>query len=101
MILKNSKQFFVDNKTSLSLHKDYGDGVFLDANLTFLTDKFLEYQKDLFNEFIAEISDLLSNYEDKTLKQFQEEFEESLQNMNTKLSSFAEKIEDIDKFNIR
>lgn len=99
MKLYQQSEVFINNK--ISFQKDFWEGVYLDVNIVFLTNKFLEYQKDLFWEFVWEITDALSNYEDKTLKQFQEEFEEILQNMNSKLSTFSEKIEDVDKFDIR
>lgn len=101
MKLFKNKKFFSDNNNYISFYKDYWDNIFLNADVCFLTDKFLEYQKDLFNEFISDISEKLSYHQDFTIRQLQSDIEEKLQIMNSKLNTFSEKIHDVEKFDIR
>jgi hypothetical protein len=66
----------------------------------FSTDKFLDYQKDLINEFLSEMVDKTSN-DDYEINEVKSNFESSLQNLNTKLKLFADKVRDVDFFLIK
>ncbi|MBS8122254.1 hypothetical protein, partial [Candidatus Vampirococcus lugosii] len=101
MKLFKDKKYFGENINKLNVYKDFGDGIFLNVDIVFLTDKFLEYQKDLFSEFIADIEENLSYSQDYTTKQIQSKIEDKLQAMNNKLITFSEKIHDVDFFTIR
>lgn len=101
MKLFKDKKYFWENINKLNVYKDFGDGIFLNVDIVFLTDKFLEYQKDLFSEFIADIEENLSYSQDYTTKQIQSKIEDKLQAMNNKLITFSEKIHDVDFFTIR
>ncbi len=101
MKLFKEKLFWIQSDKKISHYKDFGDWVFLNVDLVFLTDKFIEFQKDIFNEFISDLDEELSYNSDYTLKQFQTKFEEMLQDMNTKLITFADKINDVEKFDIK
>lgn len=66
----------------------------------FQSDKFLDFQKDLLQDFVAELKDKISdeNYDIDAVKNT---FEIALQNLNIKLKSFADKVRDIDFFGIK
>lgn len=93
--------FFVDDNRKININKDFWDGIVINANIVILSEKFIEYQKDLFNEFFADIVDRLSWEAWNDLIEFQRWFEKSLQNLNNKLNIFAEKIKDENRFPIK
>jgi len=66
----------------------------------FQSDKFLDFQKDLLQDFLAELTDKISdkNYDIEIIKH---DFEASLQNLNIKLKAFADKVRDVDFFGIK
>jgi hypothetical protein len=82
------------------IHKKVKDNVFFSATIFFLSNKFVEFQKNLFNEFISEILEYLE-IENLYVDDFKQFFEEKLQEFNTKLSAFAEKLKNIDKIKIK
>ncbi len=101
MKITKDKKYFTYWENRFSFFKEISESININADIVFLTDKFLEYQKDLFNEFMSEISEELSNSQDINLKQFKYKLEDMLQQMNSKLITFSEKIHNVEKFDIR
>ncbi len=101
MKLQQHKFFSVDDEKKVSVYRDFWEWVILQGEVLLNTDKFLEYQKDLFNEFFSELIDFVSPVEEITVKKLKSGFEEKLQWMNTKLSTFSEKIKDVERFEIK
>jgi len=100
MQITETKLNFCNEDHTFSFNKDFDNGISFIAELSFQEEKFLEYQKDLIEEFISEyIQELIpQTYDIDTLKI---NFETSLQNLNTKLKMFAEKVRDIEEFPVR
>lgn len=102
MKIQFQEWFFTDETRKIHINKTFWENIVVNANVVILSEKFIEYQKDLFNEFFANILDKFSwsetNYD---LRDFQKSFESSLQNLNNKLSIFAEKIKDEERFPIK
>jgi len=65
-----------------------------------VTDKFVDYQKDLLTEFIAQLTSE-SEKPDITFRKFKNYVEFALQELNSKLAVFAEKVTDTSLFDIR
>ncbi|MDR0370034.1 MAG: hypothetical protein LBH96_06135 [Candidatus Peribacteria bacterium] len=65
------------------------------------TEKFLQYQKDILEDFVAEFTSAIKNADAVDINDVKTFFEESLQVLNTKLKQFAEKVRDIEKFQLK
>ena len=65
------------------------------------TEKFLQYQKDILEDFVAEFTSAIKNAEALDINDVKTFFEESLQILNTKLKQFAEKVRDIERFQLK
>lgn len=70
------------------------------ANIAIVTDKFVDYQRDLITEFLANLSDE-SVKSDVSFRKFKNYVEFALQELNSKLAVFAEKVTDTPSFDIR
>jgi len=66
----------------------------------FQSDKFLDFQKDLIQDFVAELKDKI-NDEQYDIDNVKNNFEILLQNLNVKLKAFADKVRDVDYFGIK
>ena len=66
----------------------------------FQSDKFLDFQKDLLQDFVAELKDKISD-DNFDLEDVKNNFEIALQNLNVKLKAFADKVRDVDFFGIK
>ena len=75
-------------------------GLSIRGQIFFLSSKFVEYQKDLIQDFVAELIDTATT-EDFIFAKFKKYFEFSLQELNSKLAIFAEKSKDLHRFDIR
>jgi hypothetical protein len=60
----------------------------------------LDFQKDLLQDFLAELKDKINHdtYEIDDIKNY---FKISLQNLNVRLKAFADKVRDVDFFGIK
>lgn len=70
------------------------------AHIAITTEKFVDYQKDLIIEFIADLSNE-SSKTDVSFRKFKNYVEFALQELNSKLAVFAEKVSDTPLFDIR
>ncbi len=84
----------------VSLHKEVGSNITVHADIVLMSDKFLEYQKTILDEFFAQLFDLTYS-EDVLFDEIIDGFEMLLQALNTKLETFASKINDVPFFDIR
>jgi hypothetical protein len=70
------------------------------AHIAIVTDKFVDYQKDLIAEFIADLSNE-AHKQEMSFRKFKWYVEFALQELNSKLAVFAEKVTDTPSFDIR
>lgn len=101
MQLNSQQSVFLTEEKKVSAHRDFWDWIYLHSDIFILSEKFVEYQKDLFSEFLWNLTEKLWSDEDIDLEPFKKYFELSLQDLNSKLSVFAEKIKDVNNFDIR
>lgn len=64
-------------------------------------EKFLQYQKDILEEFVADFTNTIKTSEELDYIDIKEIFEQSLQLLNTKLKQFAEKVRDVERFQLK
>ncbi len=89
-----------DAHTGLHMEKNFSGNVSLSCHLSFGIDKFVDYQKSLFEDFLSEMVDHLESDNGDIVK-VRKLFEFALQDLNTKLEVFAEKIKDVDRFPVK
>ena len=100
MQIKESKKIYKEAEHYIDVHKHFKDGIQCKMFVEFPTEKFVEYQKDLIQEFIANlIDDIDSN--DYDVDQIKSNCEIALQDLNTKLKAFADKVRDVEYFEIK
>lgn len=87
-------------QSHVSIHKDVGNNITVHADIVLLSDKFLEYQKTILDEFFAQLFDLTYS-ENILFDEIIDGFEMLLQALNTKLETFASKITGASFFDIR
>ncbi len=91
---------YLEDEQKMLFTRTYPNNVHVYAYIVFQTDKFLEYQKDLFNDFLSQVTELLAQ-EDLDPSLFKAQFEEQVQDFNGKLGVFAEKIKDVEHIQIK
>lgn len=78
------------------LENDIGIEVYIQIH----SDKFVDYQKEIFQEFVADFVDQVKSTA-LSSRDVEELLEKHLQNLNTKLQSFADKLRDVPKCDLR
>ena len=92
------KEVFVEPESIVEFkHKEQNKFFTLDINL--YSDKFKEYQKNLFSEFFSKVLDLNSQYDN--FLDFKRALEVEIKQFNTQLRTFQEKINLEEKIEIR
>ena len=88
---------YLDNAQILDIHKKLDNGIQIKTNIHFLQEQFVDFQKDIIEWLIADISDIASdkNYDVDEIKTA---FESGLQGVNTKLKAFASQMDKIEHF---
>ncbi len=83
---------FHEEEQGLHIVQQLGESTSLSCHIMFVTQEFVDYQKELFQDFVSVLIDMLS---DETVAEYEykQHFEVALQDLNTKLQVFAEKIE--------
>lgn len=66
----------------------------------FQSNKFLDFQKDLLQDFVAELKDKITD-DTYDIDDIKNNFEITLQNLNVKLKAFADKVRDVEFFGIK
>jgi hypothetical protein len=100
MQIREKKYNYLANNQSYSFKEKLTNGVQIHAYVIFETEKFLDYQKDLLQDFLADFIDKANTkiYDEDDLKA---NLEERLQSLNVKLKLFADKVTEIKRFPIK
>jgi hypothetical protein len=100
MQIREKKYNFLANNQMFSFKEKLANWVQINTYVVFETEKFLDYQKDLLQDFLADFIDKANTkiYDEEDLKN---NLEEWLQNLNVKLKLFADKVTDIKHFPIK
>lgn len=100
MHLSKKEQIYVDKEYVFSFERTMSNWVFIKSEIYFLTDKFVDYQKDLISDFLNDFVETLQE-SDLEILDIKKNFEYALQDLNSKLNIFAEKIKHIEHFFIK
>lgn len=100
MQLEHDALTYGGENSLVSLHKEIGNNITIHADIALLSDKFIEYQKTILDEFFAQLFDLTYS-EDVMFDDVINGFEVLLGELNAKLDTFASKITDAPFFDIR
>ena len=100
MHLKEKKFLYIAEEHVFNFAEEIENGIKIKMFVWFQSDKFLDFQKDLLQDFLAELKDKIAdeNYE---LDDIKNHFEILLQNLNIKLKAFADKVRDVNFFGIK
>ena len=100
MHLKEKKFLYLAEEHVFNFAEEVQNGIKIKMFVWFESDKFLDFQKDLLQDFLAELKDKITT-EDYDINDVKNHFEISLQNLNVRLKAFADKVRDIDFFGIK
>ncbi|GHW02841.1 hypothetical protein AGMMS50249_6270 [candidate division SR1 bacterium] len=101
MQLQERKLSYLDEEHIFSFQTSPTEDISFKMFVTCYTDKFLQFQKDILEEFVADFSTAISAADEVDIHEVKTFFEGSLQVLNTKLKQFAEKVSNVDKFQIK
>jgi len=100
MHLKDKKKLYLEPEQLLKIDEELANGIAIKASVLFEKNKFLDNQKDLIEEFMAELMDKLQ-VEESDIEQVKSDFEILLQGLNTKLKAFADQFGEVEFFPIK
>lgn len=100
MHLKEKKFLYLDEGQVFNFIEEIKNGIKIKMFVGFQSQKFLDFQKDLLQDFVAELKDKVSD-ENFDIDAIKNNFEIALQNLNIKLKAFADKVRDVDFFGIK
>ena len=100
MHLKEKKFLYLNEEHIFNFAEELANGIKIKMFVGFESDKFLDFQKDLLQEFLAEFKDKIL-HEDYDIDHVKNTFEIALQNLNIKLKAFADKVRDVDFFGVK
>ena len=99
MQIQFQQRHFLENDTTIIIQDHSSEVYTFIAVIDFQESTFLEYQKTLFEDFIANIREQLTD--EVSYKKFRKRFESAIQEFNIALATFAEKIKQDTHFGIR
>ncbi|MCF7834477.1 hypothetical protein K9M48_00280 [Candidatus Gracilibacteria bacterium] len=100
MQIKEKKINYFENENLLSFKESLSNGIQIRSNILFEETKFLDFQKDLVQDFFAELIELC-NQDIYDINDIKSSLETGLEALNTKLRLFADKVRDVERFFIK
>jgi hypothetical protein len=91
---------YLEPEKIYSYSNQVNDDITLDVYIQIQSEKFVDYQKEIFEEFVANFVDQVRDVA-LTSKEIEEMFEGQLQILNTKLQAFADKLRDVPKCELK
>ena len=101
MQLQEHKKVYVENDEIFSFQDTLLDNISFKVFVQCSKEKFLQYQKDILEEFVADFTNTIKTSEELDVIDIREIFEQYLQVLNTKLKQFAEKVRDVEHFSLK
>ena len=101
MQLQETKLQYLEDEKIFSFQDTLLDNVSFKVFVECTTDKFVQFQKDILEDFVAEFTTAIKTAEALDINDLKSFFEESLQVLNTKLKQFAEKVRDVERFQLK
>ena len=101
MQLQENKQIYIPNDEIFSFQDTLLDNISFKVFVQCSKEKFLQYQKDILEEFVADFTNTIRTSEELDTIDIRDIFEQNLQLLNTKLKQFAEKVRDVERFQLK
>ena len=101
MQLQEHKKIYVPDEEIFSFQDTLLDNISFKVFVQCSKEKFLQYQKDILEEFVADFTNTIKTSEELDTIDIREIFEQNLQLLNTKLKQFAEKVRDVEHFSLK
>ena len=101
MQLQENKQIYISKDEVFSFQDTLLDNISFKVFVQCSKEKFLQYQKDILEEFVANFTNTIRTSEELDTIDIREIFEQNLQLLNTKLKQFAEKVRDVERFQLK
>ncbi len=100
MQIREKKYNYLDENHLFSFNKTLWNGTKIQTFVLLESEKYLDYQKELIQDFLA---DLIDNVNTEVFDEWElkKSLESGLQQLNEKLKMFAEKLPDIDRFTLK
>ena len=101
MQLQEHKKIYIPDEEVFSFQDTLLDNISFKVFVECSREKFLQYQKDILEEFVADFTSIIKTSEELDVIDIRDIFEQNLQLLNTKLKQFAEKVRDIEHFSLK
>lgn len=101
MQFQEHKKIYVPDEEVFSFQDTLLDNISFKVFVQCSKERFLWYQKDILEEFVADFTNIIKTSEELDSEDIREIFEQNLQLLNTKLKQFAEKVRDIEHFSLK
>jgi len=101
MQLQEHKKIYIPDEEIFSFQDTLLDNISFKVFVQCSKEKFLQYQKDILEEFVANFTTTITTSEELDAIDIRDIFEQNLQLLNTKLKQFAEKVRDVDHFSLK
>ncbi len=101
MQLQEHKKIYVPDEEIFSFQDTLLDNISFKVFVQCSKEKFLQYQKDILEEFVADFTNTIKTAEELDEEDIRGIFEQYLQVLNTKLKQFAEKVRDVEHFSLK
>lgn len=101
MQLQEHKKIYVPEDEIFSFQDTLLDNISFKVFVECSKEKFPQYQKDIFEEFVAGFTNEIKIAEELDYEDIREIFEQHLHLLNTRLKQFADKVKDIEHFHLK
>ena len=101
MQLQENKQTYIPNDEIFSFQDTLLENISFKVFVQCSKEKFLQYQKDILEEFVANFTNIIKASEELDTIDIRDIFEQNLQLLNTNLKQFAEKVRDVERFQLK
>ncbi len=101
MQLQEHKLVYIPDEEVFSFQDTLLDNISFKVFVKCSKEKFLQYQKDILEEFVANFTNIIKTSEELDIIDIREIFEQNLQLLNTTLKEFAEKVRDVEHFQLK
>lgn len=101
MQLQELKKSYVSEDNIFSFQDTLLDNISFKVFIECSTEKFINSQKEILTDFVSDFTNTIKTSEELDAIDIKEIFEQSLQLLNTQLKSFAERIHNIDHFQLK
>lgn len=101
MQLQEHKLVYIPDEEVFSFQDTLLDNISFKVFVACSKEKFLQYQKDILEEFVANFTNIIKTSEELDTMDIRDIFEQNLQILNTTLKEFAEKVRDVERFKLK